>query len=122
MCEQSSCKCTPPKAKVPDFDYSSIDYQLDILTAAQEGKKLEVATKRAGIPAGNHWVERTSTAPFNFKANHYRIKREPRKAVIWSHPNQPYLFLEPAECSDQRKRDWTSRGWSPSTYVEVLDA
>lgn len=113
MCEQSSCKCTPSKD-----DYTSLDYQLSILTAAKEGKEIECR-------ANSHlcgWLLANKSIPFNFKTNHYRIKREPRKAVIWSHPNQPGTFLEHAKCPDQRKREWTSRGWSPSTYIEVLDA
>lgn len=116
MCEQSTCKCTLKE------DYSSIDYQLSILQAAKERKTIEVSHKNNDQSDGC-WVICNKGFAFNFHNCCYRIKREPSKVVVWSNPLYPSrgIFEQP-DTYESTKRYLRNKGWSPSTFIEVMEA
>lgn len=117
MCEQSSCKCTPP----PKKDYTSIDYQLSILTAAKEGKEIEFSQRNYDGPYGAWKLCHRTDGRYNFSDFCFRVKREPRTFTIWSRPgDNTVVELKSATPADRQR--WLNQGWKSCIAVEVLDA
>lgn len=99
-------------------DYSSIDYQMSILQAAKEGKAIEVCALRLGRPSGD-WAARPKyDYPFNFVANCYRVKKEPRRFNVWC-KDDSYSKLYPALPGQDHKL-WRGSGWELIEVVEVV--
>lgn len=97
-------------------DYSSIDYQMSILQAAKEGKAIEVCAHRQGMPSGDWLARPKDDYPFNFVANCYRVKKEPRRFNVWCKGDGSLYPVLPGH--DHRL--WRNSGWELVEVVEVI--